>query len=104
MMDAAKYLLQSYFFKICLAVAIISGSVAFSGVLVLALIFYYHFDPLLPLILFAVFWLFMILSVAVCYFLAKQRFDLELLKIETSFNKIRLLFTIFNRVKNLFSK
>jgi hypothetical protein len=100
-MDAAKYFLQHYFLKICLAVAIIFAVIAFSALLTFTLIFYYHFDPILPLSLLILFWLMMMgVMYGYCYVAHKKK-EAEIEKI---YNRINIFLTLANVVKGLFTK
>jgi predicted neutral ceramidase superfamily lipid hydrolase len=102
--DAAKRFFQVYFFKICLAVTVIFSLIAFSALLAFVFIFYYHVDPVLPLILVASLWLIMIgISYGYCYF-AKRKAEAEMARISSLYHRINIFLTMAEVVKRLFKR
>ena len=104
MINAAKYFVQQYFLKICLAVAVIFATLAFSALLTVILIFYYHVDPLLPLSLLVLFWLLMIGIIYSYLYFANKKMEAEMEKISHLYNRINIFLTIATVVKTLFTK
>ena len=100
---AAKYFLRSYLYKICLAVTIIVSVIAFSSIVTLASIFYYHIDPIIPLALLAIFWALIIGIIYFCHRFAEQQFNIEVSRMLTFCNKFKLIFILLGGLKKLFS-
>ena len=101
---ASNYFLQSYLFKIGFAVSIITAVIAFSSAITVTLILYYHFDPLVPLLLLAIFWLLIIGIFYLCYQKAQRQFEEEVDDFLATVDNVRKVLSIFSNVRRLFRR
>ena len=102
--DTLKYFLQGYLFKICLAVCAIVAIITYSGIVTLALIFHYHYDPILPLVCLAVFWSLLCGVIYFCYWLSERKLELELSRALSIFNNFKMILTVLGGLKSLFKR